>query len=338
MGPPLAMVLAYSLVAALALRWDMQRAGEAPPDFGESLYAIYAQLFFQQAMPLPGAPIARAVFWVSPIVGAVLVVQGVLKIGGELWSAEARHRLWVRVVSERMREHVVVCGLGHVGYRIVEELRRLGEPMVAIEKRASESFAEAVKAMGVPVFIADVRRDEVLVAAGMRDAKAVVCATNDDLVNLEVAIDSKRMNPGVRVVMRMFDQRLASKVGGALEVERTFSTSALSATLVALQTTQKGVRAAYKLEDGTTRVTAEIVVGAGFAPMLVEELEDEVDARVISARKPGGEAFASAKRASRIEPGDVVVVDTKVGELARVKSALAGEFYDAPLELAAREG
>lgn len=337
MAPPLALVLAYDVVAAVVLRWDIARHGETPPDFFESLYYVYTQLFFQQSMSLPKWPISQAIFWWSPIIGAVLIAEGLLKIGGELLNAEARHKLWVRIVSERTKDHVVVCGLGHVGYRVVEELQRFGETIVAIERKTDDSFVAAVKAMGIPVFIDDVRRDEVLIAAGMARAKAVVCATDDDLVNLEVAIDSKRMNPDVRVVMRMFDQRLASKVGGALDVDRTFSTSALSSTLVALQATQKGIRAAYRLEDGTTRVTVELVVGADFEPKTVAEIEEVLDARIISIRHTSKEgdspAFRHAKASTTVLARDTVIVDAKVDQLAWVRRTLHGEFRDPPLDL-----
>ena len=47
-----------------------------------------------------------------------------------------------------MKDHIVVCGLGHVGVRVVESLRQLGEPIVAIERNKSEAFGSAVEDMG----------------------------------------------------------------------------------------------------------------------------------------------------------------------------------------------
>ena len=193
-------------------------------------------------------------------------------------------------------------------------------------------FVETVKGFGIPVFVADVRRDEVLVSAGIERAKAVICATDDDLVNLEVAIDSKRMNPKIRVVMRMFDQRLASKVGSALDVDRTFSTSAVTAPLVALQATHKGIRAAYRLDDGTTRVTAELVLGEAFERATVDAVEANVTARVISVRKKGKKAFAGARAVTELHVGDAIIVDTRVDTLIEVANALSATFHDAPLD------
>ena len=172
------------------------------------------------------------VFWSSPIVGAILLAEGVLKIGASLLDATTRRELWVTIMTSRMRDHVVVCGLGHVGFRVVQELRALGEDVVAIEQEGEAMFVEAVRAADVPVHLGDARRDELLEACGVARAKAVVCATSNDLANLEIALDSKRMNPSVRVVLRMFDQRLAAKVGGAL-VENDWSTSSAPPTFAA---------------------------------------------------------------------------------------------------------
>src|SRR5690606_31919962 len=125
--------------------------------------------------------------------------EGLYKVGGTLFDREARRDVWVRIMSERMRGHDVVCGLGHVGFRVVEELRDGGVEIVAIERKGDSTFVETVRGMGIPVHVGDARRDELLEVAGVARAKAVVCATDDDLANLEVALDAKRMNPEVRV-------------------------------------------------------------------------------------------------------------------------------------------
>ncbi len=323
MAPPIGLVALYTVVAAFVVRWDMERCGESPRPLGEELYGMYMQIFFQPTEPLPEAPFARVVFWVTPIVGAFLLAEGVMKIGATLLDPEARRQLWVRVMSDRMMDHVVVCGLGHVGFRVVEALRRLGEPVVAIERK-EETFVESVRAMGIPVIIGDVRRDELLLQAGIERARAVVCATNDDLANLEVAIDAKRMNPDIRVVMRMFDQRTASKVGSALELDQTFSTSALAGPLIAFQATQDGVLGIYPMADGAVRVTVEVRVGKRARERSVADLEEGFDLRVLRLKRGvEGAAFERADATDRIGPSDTVVLDANPEELTALRSALA---------------
>jgi Trk K+ transport system NAD-binding subunit len=318
LAPPLVGVIVYTLVAASILRWEQRRHGQLVPDFQQTAYGLYTQLFFQPTDPFPTTPLSRVIFWITPGVGALLLAQGLLKVGASLFDLAARREMWVRIVSEQMRDHIVVCGLGNVGYRVVEELRRLGEDVVAIEKRETESFVETVRHLGVPVHVGDARRDELLLATGIARAKAVVCATNDDMANLEIALDAKRMNANIRVVLRMFDQRLAGKVGGALELDQSFSTSALAAPLIAIQATERGVLSAYKL-GGAIRVTAELAVSRA-AGQRVGDLEDALPCRVLGRVEAGSHAPMRAREALRA--GDRVLVDVSAADLPRVRAAI----------------
>jgi voltage-gated potassium channel len=322
MAPSLAATLAYAVAAAATFRWDVARVDGTELDFGEAVYAIYTQLFFEPSADFPKAPIGRAILWVTPIAGFVLLVEGLWKVGATLLDPVARREVWVRIMSERMRDHVIVCGLGHVGVRVVEELIKNGESIVAIERKGDDSFVETVRALGIPVHVGDARRDELLEGAGVAHAKSVVCATDDDLANLEVALDSKRMNPNVRVVMRMFDQRLAAKVGGALELDETFSTSAVSAPLVALQATQGGIRSAYRTGDGVARVAAEMTVGEGFEPIDVGSFEETIEGRVVGLRHAKEETFRGPKAKTTLLAGDVVVVDARPEDLSWIRKKL----------------
>ena len=53
--------------------------------------------------------------------------------------------------------------------------------------------------------------------------------TSDDLVNLECALTARRHNPTLRVVMRIFDPRLAERLDRGIELDLTRSVSALAA-------------------------------------------------------------------------------------------------------------
>lgn len=323
LGPPIALTAIYTSLAALVLHWDIRRHDLPPPDFGATLYAMFTLLFFEPTADFPASPVSRAVFWVTPILGALLIAQGIIKVGAPLLESEVRQKLWARIMSENMRGHVVVCGLGHVGYRVTQELLRIGEEVVGIEIRAAGAFVDSVRDLGVPVHVGDARRDELIKICGVERAKAIVCATSDDLVNLEVALDAKRFNPSIRVVMRMFDQKLAHKVGGALELDASFSTSALSAPIIALQATQARVLSAYRLDD-TVRVTAEAAVGDGKPDCTVSALEADLPCRIVGRRGRGATSNSPARPGDVVRAGDVLVVDVAAPDLPSVRYRLGG--------------
>jgi Trk K+ transport system NAD-binding subunit len=324
LGPPLIATAAYIVLATVLLRWDYRRAGLDVPEFWAALYSIFRQLFFEPTEAFPPTTISRVIVLVTPLLSVFLIAQGLVKVGASFLDREERREVWGQIMSDQMRGHIIVCGLGHVGYRVVEELRLLGEDVVAIETRAADAFVEQVRAMGIPVHVGDARRDELLRSVGVHRAKAIVCATSDDLANLEIALDAKRVNPGVRVVMRMFDQRLAGKVGGALELDQSFSTSSLAAPLIAIQATQPGVRSAYRLDD-SVRVTAEVEIQKDAPASTVLAIEERAACRVVSRRRADGGGFQAVRPRDEVKGGDVLIVDAAAVDLPSVRFQLGGE-------------
>lgn len=316
--PWVAAIAAYLTASALLVRWDMLRHGEQPEDLGASLYGMYMQLFFEPTMALPHAPVARVVFWVTPLLGAVLLARGLVRVGASVFDIEERRRLWVHIMCARMKDHIIVCGIGHVGIRIIESLRSLGIPVVAIDSRPLESFAPQAERLAVPVLQGDVRRDEILFEAGVQRARAIVCATDDDLTNLEVAIDSKRENPSIRVVMRVFDQRVAGKIGAALALEETFSPAALAGPLVALQSLVDGVLGVYRLPSGDLRADMEIEAPAHWLSKTVAACEDAIDGRIVGIRPPG-KPLARPRHDTVIARGDMLTIDMPAANVPRLK-------------------
>ena len=320
MVPWLVAIAVYLLLATTLVRWDMQRTGEEAPDFGAELYGMYTQLFFEPTAGLPRAPIARIVFWLTPIFGVLLVVRGVVRAGASVFDVDERRKLWVKIMSDRMTGHIVVCGLGHVGIRIVESLKALGVDVLAIERSKVESFGPTAERLSVPVLYGDARRDELLVQAGIARARAVVCATDDDLTNLELAIDSKRENPDIRVVMRVFDQRVAGKIGTALDLEETFSPVALAGSLVALQALSNGVRGVYCVSGGDLRVDLEIPAPEAWWGRTVAECEDLVDGRIIGIA--GREQpLKRPRHDTSIAKGDTLTLDLPASHVSKLPAS-----------------
>ncbi len=321
LGVPLVYAALYLLGASFLLRWDLRRSGATLPDFASTVWSLWTLLMFEPTEAFPHTLVARAIFWFTPLAGLFLLAQGVFKIGASLLDRDTQRQLWTSIMTDMMNNHVVVCGIGHVGYRVSEELCQLGEDVVAIEQNEGDAFVETVRALGVPVHIGDARRDELLVKVGVARAKAIVCATGDDLANLEIALDAKRMNPKVRVVMRMFDQRVAGKVGGALDLDESFSTSALSAPLIAIQATHEGVRSAYRLED-VVRVTADVDMGLSQRDSAVMDIEERVPCRIVGRKPAKGESFAAVRPKEVVHAGDTLIVDCAGVDLSSVRFQL----------------
>ncbi|MCB0878875.1 MAG: NAD-binding protein [Thermoleophilia bacterium] len=114
--------------------------------------------------------------------------------------------------ARRMRGHVVVAGLGTVGYRVVRELTRRGYRVAAIEADEDGAFVNGARGVGAHVTIADVRQEEEFAALAVDRAVAFLALTDDDAANLEAAFTSMAIAPEVPVVVRCFDSALAERL------------------------------------------------------------------------------------------------------------------------------
>lgn len=125
--------------------------------------------------------------------------------------------------------HVIVCGLGNVGFRVVEELIQSGERVVVLERAADGRFVTTARRLGAAVIIGDATVKEMLRQAHCTTARAVIAATSDDLVNLEVALLVQELAPSQRVVVRLWDGHLAETLRDSAKVQLALSVPALAA-------------------------------------------------------------------------------------------------------------
>jgi Trk K+ transport system NAD-binding subunit len=129
--------------------------------------------------------------------------------------------------------HVLVIGLGTVGLLVAAKLAAAGSDVVVVEKNEHNRHLGQVRALGVPIVIADATLPEVLLSVRLSAASAVAVLTSDDLANLETGL-AVRDQLGERwsstpVVLRIFDPQLAHSVRDTFGFTSVRSTAALAA-------------------------------------------------------------------------------------------------------------
>lgn len=129
----------------------------------------------------------------------------------------------------RNRDHVIVCGLGRLGLCIVELLLKKGEEIIVIESDPHNSRIEECRRRGVAVYIGDARSDRVLSDVVVDKAKALYSVINDDAINLEIGLTARTIQPRLRVILRIFDEKIAEMVRETLDIYLTRSTSKIVA-------------------------------------------------------------------------------------------------------------
>lgn len=292
------------------------------PNWGRALHHVYFLLFGQPSLEYVDDWVLEVLNLVIPPLGLVTVVDGVVRFSYLFNARKRADREWIEVLAESLKGHVVVCGAGRVGYRVTLELMKLGRDVVVVEKRPDAPFVQVLRDLNVAVLIDDIRSQGSLQRVNVMKAEAIVCATDDDLSNINVALDARKLNPEVRVVLRLFDDDLVERVRDNFKAE-AHSTSALAAPALALAALDPRIIHSFHVGEHLM-VVSRFVVGTALAPLNLSNLRDRFGGFALSMKRgPGPEILHPAGNTS-LQLGDELVVQCRHSEYVELR-AFCGE-------------
>lgn len=297
--------------------------GGRPPDWGQSLFATYALFALQPAYALPRGLALRAMYFLYPIFGLAVVADAVVRVSLLLFSRQENQKEWTKVLASTYRDHVILCGLGRVGFRVLQRMRQYQLDVVVIEKDERSAFLQAAQRMKVPVLLMDARQEESLEQAGLRHARALVIATNDDLANVEIALDARRLCPGIRVVLRMFDEGMADKLREAFKLDVAFSSAAAAAPMVAASLLELDILGSFVLDDREV-FTARMQVheGCSLLGRSLGQVAADHHVVLVSHQAAGARSLLAPDPGTLVRPGDQIVVQGELDRLRKLRRGL----------------
>ena len=202
-----------------------------------------------------------------------------------------------------MEGHIIVCGDDPLGMRIIEQLRAAGREIAVVFSSGE------------------------LTAAGIGTAAALICADDDDALNLEIALLARQLNPSVRVVARLGNGVLREAValgngpGAILDVADLAAPSVVEACLA---------RTTHSISAAGT----EFVVSGTDAPRaatLRELFGDLAPVAVLRGEHSAtpGEVVACPGRDVRVDVGDWTAMIGTAEELTAQGISVAPPVADA---------
>lgn len=134
-----------------------------------------------------------------------------------------------RVSAGEGPAHYIVCGADSTAVRVVEELRRFDEPVTVILPDPDTDRAREMEATGAVLVVASRPHEGALVEAGVETAQALALVEPDDVRNVYTALTAEELNPRLRLVVHIVDQRLASYLDDLIDNCTPLSTAAIAA-------------------------------------------------------------------------------------------------------------
>ena len=185
--------------AALRTGLDLAQSGE----FGFVLLSLAAPL---DLVPVAVLQVMLAAMVLSMLAAPFIIERSehiVRHFSGAEWLARAMELHNVAVQSMAVNQHVVVCGYGRAGQNLARLLESEGFSFIALDldpKRVKEAAAA-----GEHVVYGDAARREVLSAAGLSRARALVITIADSALALRILAQVRELRPGLPVIVRMLD-------------------------------------------------------------------------------------------------------------------------------------
>lgn len=249
------------------------------------------------------------------LVGAALLAAFTAIFTNYLVRANLGGALEVRRVPDS--GHVIVCGLGNIGYRVVEELLGQDELVVAIERNRDNPFIPTARRLQAPVIIGDATIVEVLKQANATAARAIVAATDKELVNLEIALLARQLNPRQRIVVRIVDPTLARTLRDAANVRLALSIPELAAPAFAAALFGDQVRSLVLVQGRLLAIYDFVAQERELVGRSLQELAAEYRCLPIHRLSEAGADLPLAPSA-RLAPGERLTVIMALSDLRRV--------------------
>ena len=247
---------------------------------------------------------------VSPLVLARME-SIVLHVVASEWTqrAVALHQLAVKSMAQK--GHVIVCGYGRSGQALTQFLEREKVPFIALD--ADPERVRQAAAAGDSVVFGDAARREVLTAAALSRALAVVVTFADTPKALAILAHVRELRPELPVIVRTFDDSDVARLrdaGAAEIVAEVVEGSLMLATQTMLQLGMPLNRVLRRLRDA--RMQRYQSLRGGFFPGATDLEAPDHDQPRLRTVAVGESAAAVGKSLGGLNLGSMDVTVTAV--------------------------
>ena len=116
--------------------------------------------------------------------------------------------------ADHRGDHLVVCGDGPLAYRITRELTsRYGERVTVVLPSRQRNYGPQISALPrVQVLEHPELNSQAFTDAGVPSARALAVVWQDDVGNFHAGLRAQELNPGLRLVLAIFNRRLGEHI------------------------------------------------------------------------------------------------------------------------------
>lgn len=216
---------------------------------------------------------------------------------------------------DALSDHYVICGFGRVGRQVARDLRAAGARYVVVDDNPENR--ERAAAVDVRFIEGRPSDDEVLRAAGIERARAVLACVDSDSENIFIALTARELRDDIMVVARASEEDSEKKLrrAGADRIISPYRASGSEMARFALHPQVAGfvdVAPEYRMEE------IEVMAGAEGEGKLLGDVRG--GSIIVALRRPDGAVQVQPPSETALRAGDVLVAMGTVRTIERLEA------------------
>ncbi len=264
----------------------------------------------------------------EPVPGLIQLISIALTVAGTVFVGILYAFLTERILSARFEftrrrsvpksDHVVLVGLGRVGHRVATLLDDLQQSLVCVHTIPPEPTLSAQ----IPLVVGSVK--SALSKVNLATAKSILAITDDEVVNLEIALSAQAINPSANLVIRTFKPSFQENVARLLPTARVMGAYELAAEAFAAAAFGENILNLFRLNNQTLLVTeyfiepsdtltglllADVAFGYEVLPIL-HQRENQQPAQFMPSQE------------IRLQPSDRLVIVASIEGIQRIERGI----------------
>ncbi|MBI4804706.1 MAG: potassium channel protein [Desulfovibrio sp.] len=247
-----------------------------------------------------------------------------LVIEGHIQNIFGRRRMQRAI--EKMKGHTIVCGYGRIGGIVAREILAEGHGVVVVER--GQNLIEELQQKNIHYVAGDATKDEVLLAAGLHNAKSLVSALTDESANVYVTLTARQLNPDIYIVARSdspdHSQRLTR--AGANQVLFPHLYGGIRMAQSVLRPTVLGFMDLAMRGDIEDLQMEQLTIATGSPvagkDLIESQLRQRFNVIVIGIKKPDGKLLFNPQPQVVLEAGDTLILVGGKQNLAEMQKQL----------------
>lgn len=205
------------------------------------------------------------------------------------------------------QEHLVVVGLGRVGQQVVNFLQQFKRSLVAVTFNID--FERSNWAEEIPLIVVE-NLKESLCKANLATAKSILITTNNEMLNLEIALMAKALNPDSNLVISTYKKKgLSDNLTHLLNSARAINAYEVGAEAFAAAAFGENILSLFRQNNQTILVTEyQIEINDTLNGLTIAEVSYGYEVVVILHQSPGCAPHLMPSEDLPLKIGDRIVV------------------------------